>query len=132
MKKYNSTSLHFSSLTPLKIGSQICTNLLPIKVWELSQDQTFEKIAEFKTTKEFETKMGSVNDWIHTSLITDIDLTKFYKDGPSFFKNSFYIVTPTQEYKNCKTPKPDLIDNYLIKDRYNSIIERLPELNGIF
>lgn len=138
MNKYKSIASHFSLVSPIKPNTLICNDIFPIKVWKLTKQPNeatymFTKQIQFETLELFEEKMGPIQYWKPITFTTKPELQKFYQDSAKHVTDDwFYIVIPTETYKTCKAKKPEVYENYFIKQDYSQLKTKLPELEGIF
>jgi len=76
--------------------------------------------------------MGSLEEWTHIK-VTYAQHLHMYDDGSKYTTNSILlIVEPTQAYYDCHLPKANVLSTYFMKDPYQPLRDKLPELKGIF
>jgi hypothetical protein len=133
-QKFTSTQLHFRSIKQIKPGSLVCNvpqNEKGINIWKTNQNKEWDGIGYFFNKADFEKKMGELKTWQHVLLVNGDSLYQYYEDGDSY-RDTAHIVEPTNQFYKCKTPKPTLFTTYYTKEPYADLVNRVPELEGIF
>ena len=134
-QKFSSTQLHFRYIKQIKSGSLVCNvpqNEKGIYVWKINKvDREWDKIGDFINKADFEKKMGDLKTWQHVLIVNGDSLYQYYEDGDSYHDMA-HIVQPTDQFYSCTVRKPHLFATYYIKEPFADLINRLPELDGIF
>lgn len=134
-QKFTSTQLHFRSIKQIKPGSLVCNvpqNEKGITAWKINQRyREWDRIGDFSNKAGFEKEMGNLKTWQHVLLVNGDSLYQYYEDGDSYHDTA-HIVEPTDRFYSCAVRKPTLFTTYYIKEPFADLINRLPELDGIF
>ena len=124
---------HFSFIKPLSPGTEICW-LKPIEevgVWTISSNGKWINSRTFENLQAFENQNGKLEEeWRNILFVKGESLVNCYKDGKNYSAHLGYEVNPTKEFYKA-LHKPIVFDHYYIKDKFERIKKKLPELEGI-
>jgi hypothetical protein len=131
--KFDSTLLHFSSIKPIKPGTEVCAVMSRgVTYWIVDNNGKWKQGETFYSLEDFEKEKGKLEkQWVKILLVNGDSIKSYYKDGTNF-KDIPYIVVVKKDYYLEPKRKPMVHKNYYIKDEYKTLKNKLPELKGIF